>query len=609
MILAPIPKNIVHTSESFSIPERGYIYINSKALFEAAKDLKELLPGHRVSSYNGKRTTISIVVDPNVIDHPQGYILKINPHGISIIGGSDAGCFYGMMTLKQILMQSNGKIEGLYVKDHPDFRERGIMIDISRDKVPKLSTLKMLIDILAIFKVNQIQLYTEHTFAYREHEKVWRDYSPLTSEDILELDRYAASKFIELVPNQNSFGHMEKWLVHDEYKHMAEVEDGFVSPWGEKWNHPFSLSPAVKESIEFIDRLYEELLPHFSSDKFNVGCDETFDLCQGKSKELCKRYGNGRVYLDFLMRIYKLVKKHGKTMLFWGDIIKNHPDLVKELPSDVVPLIWGYEADHPFEKECELFSKTGLSFYVCPGTSSWNSIIGRYENMKKNVLNAAQNGRKWGAIGILTTDWGDNGHWQHLPFSIPGMIWGAILGWNVEDYPNLEKVLSLFVFKDKAMRVGEILKDLGNLYLKMEFQVPNVSTIAAPLLWAEKLFDGSQYLEKIRLTTIGEIINDLERAKSTVKKCQISGLGGEIVKDEIINGADMAALSLKIAKVFLEAEQAGIKEPKESEKRTLLDEFHRVEDEFKRLWKARNREGGLRQSLEKLHKILRLFES
>ncbi|GAH23368.1 unnamed protein product, partial [marine sediment metagenome] len=103
----------------------------------------------------------------------------------------------------------------LEIKDFPDFPHRGVMLDISRNKVPKMETLYALIDLLSKLKINQFQLYTEHTFAYQGHEQVWKDASPLTGEEVLALDDFCRKRFIELVPNQNSFGHLHRWLKHN----------------------------------------------------------------------------------------------------------------------------------------------------------------------------------------------------------------------------------------------------------------------------------------------------------------------------------------------------------------------------------------------------------
>lgn len=83
-------------------------------------------------------------------------------------------------------------------------------------------------------------------------------------------------------------------------------------------------------------------------------------------------------------------------MMFWGDIILQQPDLISRLPKDSIALEWGYEADHPFDADGAKFTEAGVPFYVCPGTSSWNSLVGRTDNALGNLLNAAENGLKQG---------------------------------------------------------------------------------------------------------------------------------------------------------------------------------------------------------------------
>ena len=102
------------------------------------------------------------------------------------------------------------------------------MLDVSRDKVPTMATLYALIDRLAEWKVNHVELYAEHTFAYAQHEVVWRDASPFTPAEIDALDAYCAARHIALVPNQNCLGHMNRWLRHDPYRALAMDPDGYV---------------------------------------------------------------------------------------------------------------------------------------------------------------------------------------------------------------------------------------------------------------------------------------------------------------------------------------------------------------------------------------------
>ena len=329
------------------------------------------------------------------------------------------------------------------------FAVRSYMLDISRDKVPTMGTLKQLVEILEKFNYNQLQLYTEHTFAYSKHEAVWKDASPMTAQEIRELDLFCAMHGIDLVPNQNSFGHLERWLVKPEYNHLAELPRGGAPlPWGGFKKDPTTLCPTDPASLEFLAGLYDELLPNFESRLFNIGCDETFDLLgEGRSAEVAE-----------------LVRKRGKRPMFWGDVILRHPELVPELPKDLIALDWGYEGNHPFMDEAAKFAAAGLDFYVCPGTSSWNSLAGRVENMRENMIAAERAGHLHGAKGFMVTDWGDGGHWQPLAASLPGLILGGNLAFTGASAAKMDLEDAL----DAVMGVplGGTLLRLGTLYLR-----------------------------------------------------------------------------------------------------------------------------------------------
>ena len=164
-------------------------------------------------------------------------------------------------------------------------------------------------------------------------------------------------------------------------------------------------------------------------------------------------------------------------MQFWGDIIIEHPELVPELPRDSIGLEWGYEADHPFAEQGEHFARAGVPFYVCPGTSSWNTIAGRTDNALGNLLNAAENGLKYGACGYLNTDWGDNGHWQVLPVSFLGFAAGAAYSWCLDANRDLDlaPALSRYAFDDRSGSMGRLAYDLGNAYQAAGFRMHNAT--------------------------------------------------------------------------------------------------------------------------------------
>ncbi len=332
------------------------------------------------------------------------------------------------------------------------FETRGYMLDISRDRVPTMRTLRLIVDILARCRYNQFQLYTEHTFAYAGHEEIWEDADPLTASDIAKLQTYCELQDIELVPNQNTFGHMERWLTHPKYNALAKFpKGGAMTPWGTIKKDPTTLDPQNPGSLALVEDLLGQLLPHFSSPLVNIGCDETFEIA------------NPEEYLDFLLQVVAVARRQGKRAMFWGDIILKHPELIARLPKDLIALDWGYEGNHPFEQEAAQFKAAGLDFYVCPGTSSWRSLAGRVENMRENLESAEKAGRLYGAKGYLVTDWGDHGHWQPLAASLPGIIMGGNFASSGAKAARMDLELELNRVMDVPL--GGLLLKLGTLYL------------------------------------------------------------------------------------------------------------------------------------------------
>src|SRR6185295_9432611 len=105
------------------------------------------------------------------------------------------GFHHAISTLGQLCLARQGYFPFVDIQDEPDIPVRGVMLDVSRDKVPKVFTLLKLVDWLSWLKINQLQLYTEHTFAYRRHRSVWKDASPFTPAEIRRLDRFCRDRF------------------------------------------------------------------------------------------------------------------------------------------------------------------------------------------------------------------------------------------------------------------------------------------------------------------------------------------------------------------------------------------------------------------------------
>jgi hexosaminidase len=543
-----------------------------------------------------------LVVDLLQVSQPEGYRLEINPKGITIQGHDPAGIYYGVCTLAQLIEQAGLDLPGLRIADWPDFAARGVLLDVSRDKVYRMDTLFGLIDMLASWKINQIQLYFEHTFAYRHHPEVWQTASPFTGQEIMELDLYCRERFISLVPNQNSFGHMKRWLNLLRYTGLAETHEPFMAPWG-PMQGPFSLCPVDPGSLALVSGLYDELLPHFSSRMFNVGCDEAVDLGQGRSKAICAERGAGQVYLDYLLEINREVNQRGFSMQYWGDIIIHYPELIPALPPDAIALEWGYEADHPFGAHAQAFAQAGIPFYLCPGTSSWNSIAGRTSNALRNLRSAAENGLTYGAIGYLITDWGDNGHWQPLPVSYLGLAMGAAYSWAYSANKKLDvpRAVSFHAFKDAGGVMGSIAYDLGELYSVVGRRPANSSA----LFWCLQL--PFEELKKFTFSRPGGLIDAMQLIDAAVERLagvQIAGADGSLIGREyrlvtrMLRHAARRGLWLAGKSTTLGRES----------KAALRDDLDEIIDEYRSVWLERNRSGGLADSAGRLELIRKDYQ-
>ena len=187
-----------------------------------------------------------------------------------------------------------------------------------------------------------MQLYIEHTFAFEDMSEVWRDKDPITAEEILILDEYCKKRHIELIPSLATFGHLYEVLRTKSYEDLCELENSRESEYSyiDRMAH-HTLDVSNNKSLELVYNMLNEFIPLFSSNKFNICCDETFDLGKGKSKYIAEEIGNGKLYVDFLNKVISYVKNHNKTVLFWGDVILNHKELLKDIPEDTICLKLG----------------------------------------------------------------------------------------------------------------------------------------------------------------------------------------------------------------------------------------------------------------------------
>ncbi len=383
----------------------------------------------------------------------EGYALAAGRGGVFITGADAAGLKNGVWTLLQLLHRSGAgfTVPHVEIEDWPSLKVRGVLLDVSRWKVPTLSALKDLANRLAAWKVNHLQLYVENVFRFRRYPGIGRGYGRLTGTEIAALDAHCRKLGIELVPNLASFGHLEKMLERPELrKHSV----------GPNWS---LLNPLVPSTYRFLGRLYDEYLPNFSSRWFNINCDETWGLGKGRSARLVKRLGAGEVYVRHVLRVIDMIRRrHGRRVLMWGDILSHHPETIRRLPRDLIVLPWGY-FNRWTPRQVRPFTRAKLDFIICGGTSAWHSPSPWTHVANRNMKSAAATARRCGGLGVITTDWGDGGHQQPAGLSRYGLAFGGEQAWTggATPEPDFDRRFSALEFTDSRGDAARLWRAFG----------------------------------------------------------------------------------------------------------------------------------------------------
>ena len=394
---------------------------------------------------NGAKLTVSVGKGES-----ESYRLNITEDSIAIDADSAAGAFYAIQTLRQLFMQA--PVPCLSIEDTPDFAHRGFYHDITRGRINTLSSLKELVDTLALMKINSLQLYVEHTYDFDELKGVVKENGCITAQELKELEEYCTEHFIEFIPSLSTFGHLYELLQQPQYQHLRTLKDYVPTPfgWEERMAH-HTIDPTNSESLPLVQSLIDQYAPLFTSEYFNICCDETFDLKrfdeEGKD--------SARLYVDFVHSIIRHVKNKGKTVMMWADIVNKHPETIEQLPEDTVFLNWCYRAN-PAEKNMEEsmanFQKLGRRQIVCPGNASWFRLCEDLSISEPNIEKMTELGYRYGAEGVLNTNWGDWGHTCSMELAMLSTAYAAARSWNIDTTrgKDFDAAVDLLIYRQQG---------------------------------------------------------------------------------------------------------------------------------------------------------------
>ena len=578
-----------------------------------------LFPAPRLAEWSRGGAPVDLPVQENLVSElpSQGFEIEITADEVAIRYADAAGLRYAKAVLTQIRSQSKDHLPRLRVQDWPDFPVRGYFLDISRDRVPTRATLERLIELMTLARINHFQIMIEHAFAYRDHEVVWKDASPFTPDDVRWLDKLCRENGIELVPFQQCFGHMERWLKHDDYRHRAEVPDGVKLSSGQL--QPPSTLAATAENATFALKLFGELLPNFTSRRLNIGCDEPVQLGKGVSSDAVEQRGKIAVYLEHVRRIAEPLLAQGYEVILADDVLRTHPSGMRSLADGMTPMVWWYEAPKNSDqietesddmRDSDIFdwwkksvpgfraitppiADSGRPFWVAPGTSTWLSLIGRIDNAMANLLDAAEVGLEQGACGYLVCDFGDLGHLQPPSISYGPLMYGAAVSWCHSTNRDIDvpRVLDQFVFGDRSGVLGSVFDAVGRLWKKSGYAPFNASALQMALY--------PQFLRTLvgngTPTKVTDVLGQLEDAVSRLGKAAPTCSDADIIDQEL-----RAAIRLARNGGWRLLDHVGGKAPSQRE---LNDDLTEAIAEQQEAWLRRSRPGGLDDSVRPLREL------
>ena len=462
--LIPIPREVRASAER-PLMHGVHIVCGAPCSTEdqfAADDLKGSLltrniPVTEAEGFPVELTRLSTHPDEKFTDEmkAEGYIIHATPSGLTVVGDTAEGVFYGAQTVKQ-LIEGDGKRAVLHaanIRDWPAMKYRGLDDDMSRGPITTLEFEKRMIRTIAAYKINLYSPYFEHTQQYVSNPLMAPPGS-ITAEEAIELVAYAKLYHITIIPEQEAFGHLHNSMTWEQYQPLAETPHGAV------------LAPGQPGSVALIKQMFTELAAIYPGPFLHIGADETVDLGVGQTKGEVDSRGLAPVYLDFLERIVTALKPLNRKILFWGDIAQDAPDLLKGLPQSfkdsTIAVAWVYNPEpRGYDRFLTPFTKAGFETWVAPSVNNFRKVYPNNNLALANIQRFTADGQRLGSTGQLNTIWNDDGEglfnqdWY-------GILFGAAAAWQKGES-------SISAFQDSYAQVfhGDATGDLNEAQKEM----------------------------------------------------------------------------------------------------------------------------------------------
>jgi N-acetyl-beta-hexosaminidase len=189
------------------------------------------IPVTEVDGFPIELTRLGDQTDAKFTDEmkPEGYAIRATAKGLTVVGATAEGVFYGAQTVKQLVEGDGGRavLHQANIRDWPAMKYRGLDDDLSRGPITTLDFEKRMIRTIASYKINIYSPYFEHTQQYASNPLMAPPGS-VTAEEAKELVAYAKLYHITIIPEQEAFGHLHHNLAWEQYQQLAETPHGAV---------------------------------------------------------------------------------------------------------------------------------------------------------------------------------------------------------------------------------------------------------------------------------------------------------------------------------------------------------------------------------------------
>jgi hypothetical protein len=288
-------------------------------------------------------------------------------------------------------------------KDQSPFSVKGFHLDL-RIQVMTMDALKSFALKLSKDGINTLIMEWEGTYPFEKHPLIPNRYA-YTKAEIIAFIKYCNGLGIDVIPLQQSFGHVEYILRNDRYKELREDQKDFsqVCPL-----------QTTQDSLLFTD-LYTELAATHTSKYIHIGGDETYLLGHDERCRLkALKEGKSKLYIDYIRMLCGIVIKLGKTPVLWADIALKYPDAIKLLPKGTVFIDWNYGWDMNQFGDHQKLLESGYEIWGAPAlrSSPDNFFLTQWEKHFKNIRDFVPAAAKFGYKGIVMTSWSTSGQYS-----------------------------------------------------------------------------------------------------------------------------------------------------------------------------------------------------